>query len=81
MENTKLPSAMVNYHWLQLQLITTGFAALKCSSGCDFTCFGRKIKINEAYSKFYETLQTLYMYFYRSVCKKPAQNSICRSTF
>jgi len=40
----KLPSAVVNYRWQIRQQLS--FAALKCDSSCEFTRFGRKIKIN-----------------------------------
>jgi len=47
MKIIKLPPTVVNglLHIWQ-QLIASGFAALKCSSNCDFTRFGRNIKIN-----------------------------------
>jgi len=50
MEVTNLPPEVINYRWHIRQQLTaagsSGFAALKCSSSCDFTRFGRKIKIN-----------------------------------
>jgi len=47
MEAMNLPLTIVNYCWhIRQQLTASGSTALKCNSSCDFTRFGRKIKIN-----------------------------------
>jgi len=83
MEMTKIPPAVVNCLWhIRQQLTASRFDALKGSFNGDFTRFGWKIKINQ---KLFRILQNftdpLYILFLELSAKKPAQNSISRSTF